>query len=495
MNARRGWIALLLGCLAYTALFLATYPTISAIEDEVGFVNQALAWSRGAITSEGAGFAEVYTNGEIAGDIPHLMDFIRVGDHHVPGRHPGRSLILLPFVMIGGVPAGFLSGLAIHLGVTLIGAGLLARLGKSPAWAFLILLHPTLAIYSRTILGDEAAGGCLLLAALFATVPGRRAAVAAGLAAGLAALMRYHAGLGLPIVAASIALDPLRGDRRRGDGLACLVAGGFVGLGLVAYNLALYHAPLDAPGASRGEFGLRYLVEQAPFYAVALMAFWPGMLIAPALDRSPVRGIARGVAAVYFVFFSLYYWHDTGSSPAETLIAGLRLMQVALPVWIVSYAVVVDDRIVTPLRRRIGPRATALAALAVVAVLFAAVAIGFRKHRVYLHDLESARDVLAAEAPSGSVVVQRDLVAKLFGIPGGRPVYRWRSLRPEGTPYDSTLDPMLDGLRTPWFLAILARGGAPSEYERGLIDRHKMREVPTGTPALILYRADPGPSP
>src|SRR6202044_91977 len=106
----------------------------------------------------------------------------------------------------------------------------------------------------------------------------------------------------------------------------------------------------------RGEFGLQYLAKQVPFYATALMVLWPGMLIAPALDRSSLRGIARGVAATYFAFLSLYYWHDTGSNVAETLVVGLRLMQVALPVWIVSYAVVLDDRLVAPLRTRFGPR-------------------------------------------------------------------------------------------------------------------------------------------
>ena len=212
----------------------------------------------------------------------------------------------------------------------------------------------------------------------------------------------------------------------------------------------------------------RFLAEQVPFYAMALMVFWPGMLIAPALDRSPLRGIARGVAVVYFVFFSFYYWHDTGSNLIETLITGLRLMQVALPVWIVSYAIVVDDRLAAPLCRRFGPRVVALACLAIVIVLFAANAVGFIKHSKYLRTLEAGRDALAAEAPSGSVVIQHGAVSKLFAIPEGRPVYRWWNIGPGGSPYNPRLDAVLDGLRSPWFLAILARGDASlSDYETG----------------------------
>jgi hypothetical protein len=44
------------------------------------------------------------------------------------------------------------------------------------------------------------------------------------------------------------------------------------------------------------------------------------------------------------------------------------------------------------------------------------------------------------------------------------------------------------------FLAILVEGSAMrSDDEQGLVDRHRMRRVETGTQALILYRADPAP--
>ena len=59
--------------------------------------------------------------------------------------------------------------------MTAVGAALLARLGKSPLWAALLLLHPTLAIYSRTVMGDGASGAGLLLAGLFLTAPAPQA--------------------------------------------------------------------------------------------------------------------------------------------------------------------------------------------------------------------------------------------------------------------------------------------------------------------------------
>jgi len=57
--------------------------------------------------------------------------------------------------------------------MTALAAWLLARLGRSPLWAVLLLLHPTLAVYSRTLLADGAAGTGLLLAALRSPRPRR----------------------------------------------------------------------------------------------------------------------------------------------------------------------------------------------------------------------------------------------------------------------------------------------------------------------------------
>src|SRR4051812_47522211 len=89
---RPDWAALFLLTAGFAALFAAYYPPISGIEDEVGFVNQALVWSRGAVTAEGAGWTD-------------LADFRAVEGRHVGSRHPGRSLWAAPFVALGGVPA------------------------------------------------------------------------------------------------------------------------------------------------------------------------------------------------------------------------------------------------------------------------------------------------------------------------------------------------------------------------------------------------------
>ena len=99
----REWAALAALMLGYAALFVVYYPPLSGIEDEVGFVDQALVWSRGSISLEGAGLPL---------DLP---DFVVVNGRHVAVRNPGRSLLALPFLLVGGARATFASGLLLHL--------------------------------------------------------------------------------------------------------------------------------------------------------------------------------------------------------------------------------------------------------------------------------------------------------------------------------------------------------------------------------------------
>src|SRR5438270_599437 len=131
------------------------------------------------------------------------------GGRHVALRQPGRSLLALPLLVAGGVRATFLSGLLVHLATTWVGAMVLARLGRSPLWAALLLFHPTLALYSRTMMGDEAAGLGLLIAAWALARTDRPGSGAwAGAGVGLGALMRYHAGVALPLVALAFVAPP-----------------------------------------------------------------------------------------------------------------------------------------------------------------------------------------------------------------------------------------------------------------------------------------------
>ena len=209
--------------------------------------------------------------------------------------------------MLGGVRAMFVSGLVLHLALTALGALLLlASAGPaSPLWAALLLFHPTLAIYSRTIMADATAGT--------GPVAGGAGRLDLGVALTLAAIgagpwrsawrprcAHHHAALALDGRRRRVPAPrggPMPGATPR---LCVLSAGsGLPAALIVLYNLAVYHAPLEPFTAGRGYFSAAFLVPHAAFYTTALLAIWPAMLLAPVLDRSPLRWLIRGLCGVF----------------------------------------------------------------------------------------------------------------------------------------------------------------------------------------------------
>jgi hypothetical protein len=374
--------------------------------------------------------------------------------------------------------------------MTALAALLLSRLGRSPLWAVLLLLHPTLAIYSRTIMADAAAGTGLLLAAFALTSASPLAGPGAGLAVGLAASMRYHAALALPIVAAAFIL-PRGRPRPWRDALLCLLAGGFAGGLIVLYNLAVYHAPTEPFTGRRGYFSTSFFVPHASYYAAALMTVWPAMLLAPGLDRSPLRWLVRGVCGLFLGFLTLYYFHDRAPNWLGTVVVGQRLLQVALPLWIVSYAGVLDDWLVGPVRRRLGDRIfLGLAGLACVGLL-GGIGLIFDRHQCHLNGLLEARHAVIASVPEGSLILYDGSFLKLVGIPAGIPSYRLRQLtyldRPAEDPRRLFAD--LDRECPPWYLAVLRKvpGGPTTGFAREVIGRYALERLPDRSPLLSLY--------
>jgi len=228
-----------------------------------------------------------------------------------------------------------------------------------------------------------------------------------------------------------------------------------------------------------------------------LLILWPGMLLAPVFDRSALRWLVRGICGIYLLMFSVYYFHDRTPRWLETVVVGQRLLQVALPVWIVSYAGVVDDWIATPLRRRLGERSGAiLTALACAGLITSCVFVS-AQHQGHLSALLEARDELVAHVPEGSLIVYRGDLYKLLSIPVNVPSLRLRALEFHGKPADDPRVLFRDLQREahPWTFAVLHRhpGEPLSDSARGLIERFALKPIPVRSPLLSIYTRPPAP--
>jgi hypothetical protein len=265
-----------------------------------------------------------------------------------------------------------------------------------------------------------------------------------------------------------------------------------VGAVLVAYNLSVYGTPGEPFTRQRGVFLSEVFWPHLAFYAGALMVIWPGMLLAPLFDRSPLRWLTRGAIAVFLGPLLFYYFHDRAPGWFATAVLGQRLIQVALPLWVVGYAGVVDDSLARPLRKRLGETAwRGLVALACL-VLVAGTGMMFDRHQAHLRALRQGRDAVVARVPAGSLIVYSGAFQKLVGTPVGIPTYRlhaldWMYSQPIDPP--EKVDRFLAGERGPWYLAVLRRepGEPLTEYIRDVISRHHLREIPLGSPVVSLY--------
>ena len=392
------------GILAYLGLFLAYYPPIAGIEDEQGFVNQAIFWAYGGLSAEAAGLPTT------------LGDLVEVDGRHLPARHPGRSLVALPFYAAGGYHGVFLSGAFLHVVLTLLAAATFWRLGFSIWWAVLVLFHPTLSIYSRTVMADAPAGMGLLISVFAlagADKPRMRDLVLAGLGVSLAAAMRHHAVAALPAIAVAAWLRC--GSRR--SAAVVLVASAVGAVPMIVFNLAAYGSIFDPFSAGRGSFGIQYLPDQLLFYAEALSLFWPLMFFAPLLCRGPVRWVTAGICSTFLALLGCYYYHDKGGTRIQTDVVGLRLMQVALPAWIIAYGVVLGslgNRYLSVIKR---DRRIGLGLAWAVAILGTVLTTGiFDAHQNRLANLNERRQEILATTPDGAFVLYEGVVAKLMGI-------------------------------------------------------------------------------
>lgn len=469
---------LLCGILIYTCLFLAFYPPLCGIEDEQGFVNQAIFWSKGGVSAEGAGLS------------PHLGDLMKVNGVHLPMRHPGRSLVVLPFYWVGGYHAIFISGMFLHLCLAICTAMVLNRAGVSTAYALLALFHPTLLLYSRTIMADAPAGLGLMLSVYALAGQGplkRRDLILAGLGVSLAATMRHHAVAALPAL-----LWAVWWRERSVKPVICVTMAAAVGaLPLMGFNLAVYGSLADPFSAQRGVFGIEFLREQIPFYAAALSVFWPLMFLAPLFARGGLRVVLCGICGTFLGLLGCYYFHDTAAGRIQTFILGLRLMQVTLPCWIIAYIIVLE-RWRVKYNRYFSSRTQRFISWGFLMLSTVMTTALFAQHSGRLHDYAQRRHALLKAVPEKAFILNEGMMPKLLGIyRPDQPDYEFHLVTFTGhRSYGDREIRENQQKGVPIFLLMTSKnpGERPSPTFEELVERLDAEEIKTDHPLVRLWK-------
>lgn len=307
---KSAWAVLALAAAVYALVF----PFTVSISDEAYYTGQTLALLHGHL-------------------VPTLADAlpIRPGEAAATLRYPpGWPLLLAPFRLIA-FRAMFVAALLVHLAGGAAVARMLVRRGL-PAWlAAAWVFHPVAWIFSRTLMSDVPAITFLLLAMdqWEQGRPGRSAfALGYSLFARVASLMA-GAGAGLAIL--------VDGRWRWRDLFVMAAAPVAAGLAIVGWNWAAQGSPLGAwyGGEGVNAFSGQQIPQNLLLYAAGLLLIPPFPLAC--LILRPRQCDRWAVAALPpLAFFVFYSYHDSSTSPLETLIGGQRLALAAHAVLIVA---------------------------------------------------------------------------------------------------------------------------------------------------------------
>jgi hypothetical protein len=317
-------------CLFYVVVYAALYPPTYSIGDEHGYLSYGLSLARGSF-------------------YPDVVD-VRVGrvmsqpatGHLAPVFAIGTSVLVAPVAEIDW-RASFAVILGVHLLGTFFCAVALRRLGLSPIYASLYLLHPVAALYSRTVMSDIPTMTAMM-AAVAAWVGTRRRPLLTGLALGLSVNFRFSQA----VLVAAFGIAVLARDlvRSRREGALKLESSLRVALGLapglllfLAVSLHLYGGFFLPPGA---RFALANIPDHLPRYLLTQNAFYPlGMLVAFFFpSRLRLECICVTLVAL-LLFGSFNHLYEGFGSLAQALI-GDRFFLPVFSLIIIPYAGALD---------------------------------------------------------------------------------------------------------------------------------------------------------
>jgi hypothetical protein len=327
---------------------------------------------------------------------------------------PGQPLLLAPTQFGGFWRTGFMVGLMALLGVTWLTATLLQRDGRSPLWAALVLLHPTLVLYARTLMSEVTAA--LVLTAGFAWSDMREPRpFRAGLAFGLGPFIRTAI---IPIAAALGLLFVLRLARaNRWRDLAFAVGGAAVPLvALLFYNGYVFGSPFESHSPVATLFDWSTSHQRAIFYAVALNLLWPALAIGVIMSRHRRRVEAQLILAISYVFFVGYYFVDRRYGLPADFVVGLRFFVPILPILAIVYVERIESWI-----PQFSKRASLVAAA--IAIVMIANTVLVARHQIFLEQTATRRDIAVQAAQEADFVVVHGGAAELMSPAWGAPAF------------------------------------------------------------------------
>jgi hypothetical protein len=373
----RTWSLVIAGFLLFTVIFFTYYPPTYAIVDESSYLSTAYALQRGTFYYDEAGINQ-----------EHVSQ--RVGTHQVSRYPPGNPLLLLPFTIIVWRLAFVRGWLLAGLGLGLI--ILILRHYRLPEpFALLFLLHPTVLLYSRTVMSDLPAAIAILFGVYLCL---KKKPLASGMVLGLSAAIRYP-NLIVPAVLFILALI-----RKENRNAGSLLAGVIVGVcPLLIYNRIIFGTFWGSAIGYGVTFSLNSLPRTLLAFILSLITVYPLMLIGAFFWKNRDRWFFLAPAMVTMLFYGFQGYFDQPVNLLAGLVMNLRYLLPVIPLFLIPYIGFLN-------RGRWPPRllSPAIGLLLILSVILS------RQHQRFLdRNVEHQRELYRNTPDAGIVICNKDV--------------------------------------------------------------------------------------
>lgn len=318
MNSKLSKIIIFVFLILTILIYFIFYPPFYAIMDECDYLTTTYTLKRGTFFLDKAGIN------------PSTATVI--GKKHMFSKYPpGNSILLLPLTFIHW-RVGFLMNFIFYIMSFFIFYLLLKELGIPALFSLLFLLHPTLILYSRTMMSDIPSMFFILLG-LYLIIKNKD--LFAGFSLGFAILLRYSN----LVIIIGVLIGYFLMVRKKSINILMGIIFFFIILSI--YNIYVmegFLSPLFLPTGA-GAHSLSYLKTSGLYYLIALNIVYPFMLIVFIFSIFKKKLIFFNIVVfITVIFFSMYYYIDKGNSFFETIIKGQRFMIPIFPFFILIYA-------------------------------------------------------------------------------------------------------------------------------------------------------------
>ncbi len=313
-------IVILIGFFCFSLTYFYFYPLNTSIVDETAYLSMAYTFQNGYCFYEEAGIesapASVVVNGHLISRYP-----------------PGNSILLVPFTKINW-KWSFIRNYILMISGYIIFIIILKHFQLPLYYALLFLFHPSLVLYSRTIMSDIPATVFCLAGLLFLV---KKRILFSGLFFGAGVAIRYP----VIIIPATLGLIFLY-KKEFGDFFRFTI-GIFIGIiPLLLYHLYCFGAiigPINENIIGISTTNLPPILGQ---FLIFLNILYPLLLIIPFMSKLKEKYLFIAPAIIFLLFFSLQYYIDTGKYFYESIIRGQRYTLPIIPFLLVPYIEVLD---------------------------------------------------------------------------------------------------------------------------------------------------------